>query len=122
MPQHKLPQKVDKLTGTNLTNSVTFGNITNTAYSISAPSGITWPTNYNITLSKGNSNMENSIAGNIAQPYLNFSLIKANGGTIVQCRHEAYDRWEYYVIPESGKNFDKELGKIISMHLLKGQL
>ena len=55
------------------------------------------------------------------QPYINISLIKAHGGTIVQCRAEDSHRWEYYIIPESVKNFDRELGKIISMHLLKGR-
>lgn len=54
-----------------------------------------------------------------AQPYLNIALIKANGGTIVQCRAEQSNRWEYYIIPENCKNFDKELGKIISIFLVK---
>lgn len=61
-----------------------------------------------------------TLGGVEAQPYINFSLIKAHGGTIVQCRAEDSHQWEYYVIPENTKNFDRELGKIISMHLLKG--
>lgn len=54
------------------------------------------------------------------QPYINFALIKAHGGTIVQCRTDQHSACEYYVIPDTVKNFDKELGKIISMQLLKG--
>jgi hypothetical protein len=53
------------------------------------------------------------------QPYINISLIKAHGGTIVQCKNEGQSTWEYYVVPENCKNFDKELGKIISIQLLK---
>jgi len=66
------------------------------------------------TISIGESGLDNS------SPYINFSLIKANGGTIVQCRDEQTMKYEYYVIPEKVKNFDRELGKIISMQLLKG--
>lgn len=56
---------------------------------------------------------------NLMNPYITFSLIKANGGTIVQCRTTANETPDLYLIPETAKNFDKELGKIISMHLLK---
>jgi hypothetical protein len=65
------------------------------------------------TISIGESGLDNS------SPYVNFSLIKANGGTIVQCRDEQTMKYDYYVIPEKVKNFDRELGKIISMQLLK---
>lgn len=61
---------------------------------------------------------DNTLTG--ANAYINFSLIKANGGTIVQCRDENTMKYEYHVIPENVKNFDRELGKIISMQLLKG--
>ena len=65
------------------------------------------------TISIGENGLDNS------SPYVNFSLIKANGGTIVQCRDEQTMKYDYYVIPEKVKNFDRELGKIISMQLLK---
>jgi hypothetical protein len=65
------------------------------------------------TISIGESGLDNS------SPYVNFSLIKANGGTIVQCRDEQTMKYDYYVIPDKVKNFDRELGKIISMQLLK---
>jgi hypothetical protein len=66
-------------------------------------------------------NVDTITLGNVAaQPYVNFALIKAHGGTIVQCRAEDSHHWEYHIIPENTRNFDRELGKIISMHLLKG--
>ena len=75
------------------------------------------------SISIGGSGLDTiTLGGNaqLPQPYVNFSLIKAHGGTIVQCRAENNHDWEYYVIPDSVKNFDRELGKIISMQLLKG--
>jgi hypothetical protein len=66
------------------------------------------------TISIGESGLDNS------SPYINLSLIKASGGIIVQCRNEQTMKYDYHVIPDSVKNFDKELGKIISMQLLKG--
>ena len=54
-----------------------------------------------------------------AAPYINVALIRANGGTIVQCRTEVNSTWQYHVIPEGAANFDTELGKIITMTLLK---
>lgn len=67
-----------------------------------------------------------SISGNYhdsrlhgAVPYVNIALIRAHGGTIVQCRTEDHAAWSYHIIPESVDNFDTELGKIISMTLLK---
>lgn len=62
-----------------------------------------------------------SINLNLMNPYITFSLTKANGGTIVQCRNAANETPEFYVIPENVKNFDRELGKIISIHLLKNR-
>ena len=53
-------------------------------------------------------------------PYIRIHLVKAHGGTIVQCSQAEGAVWENYIIPDSAKNFDKELGKIISMQLLKG--
>lgn len=61
-----------------------------------------------------------TLSDRFMQPYINFALIKAHGGTIVQCRVDQNTVCEYYVIPDTVKNFDKELGKIISMQLLKG--
>ena len=51
---------------------------------------------------------------------LTFSIIKANGGYVVRCGNGNHSPGSVYIIPESKKNFDRELGKIISMHLLKG--
>ena len=51
---------------------------------------------------------------------LTFSIIKANGGYVVRCGNSNNSPTSVYIIPESKKNFDRELGKIISMHLLKG--
>ena len=65
------------------------------------------------TISIGDNGLDNS------SHYINFSLIKAIGGTIVQCRNEQTMKYDYYVISDKVKNFDKELGKIISMQLLK---
>ena len=73
------------------------------------------------TISIGGSDLDTITLGSeMPQPYVNFALIKAHGGTIVQCRAEDTHKWEYYVIPDNVKNFDRELGKIISMQLLKG--
>lgn len=73
------------------------------------------------TISIGGSTLDTITLGDsMPQPYINFSLIKAHGGTIVQCRREDSHTWEYHIIPENTKNFDRELGKIISMQLLKG--
>ena len=55
-------------------------------------------------------------------PYITINLVKANGCTIVVCRKDntsTGSRPEYFIIPESSRNFDKELGKIISLYMLK---
>ena len=52
-------------------------------------------------------------------PKLTIGITKANGGFIIQCRTDSNAVWDYYVIHDNAKNFDKELGKIISMHLLR---
>ena len=51
-------------------------------------------------------------------------ITKANGGTIVQVKTDVgYDsgsqKQELYIIPDDAEDFDKELGKIISLNLLK---
>lgn len=69
------------------------------------------------TISIGGSYHDSRLHG--AAPYMNIALIRAHGGTIVQCRTEVNSTWDYHVIPESVENFDTELGKIISMTLLK---
>jgi hypothetical protein len=50
---------------------------------------------------------------------LTFSIIKANGGYVVRCGDNRNTVPSVYIIPDSKKNFDRELGKIITMHLLK---
>lgn len=70
-------------------------------------------------LNPGSISLEDATLNSYTQPYLNFALIKAHGGTIVQCKYETSNHWEYHVIPDNVKNFDRELGKIISLFLMK---
>ena len=92
-------------------------NASSGAFSIGAigsPYNITLGGTGTDTISLGENGLDNS------NPYINFSLIKAVGGTVVQCRNEQTMKYEYYVISDKVKNFDRELGKIVSMQLLKG--
>lgn len=50
---------------------------------------------------------------------ISIGLTKAVGGFIVQVRTAEYSRPDYYIIADGTDDFDKELGKIISLHLLK---
>jgi hypothetical protein len=50
---------------------------------------------------------------------INIGLTKAVGGFIVQVRTADYSRPDYYIIADATEDFDKDLGKIISLHLLK---
>lgn len=62
-------------------------------------------------------------------PGITFKLTPANGGTIVTVTEDrrqentitlaGYDREELYIIPEGVDDFDRELGKIITMHRMK---
>ena len=45
-------------------------------------------------------------------------ITPANGGTIVQMQTNEYGNGELYIIPD-GIDFDRELGKIITMSTLK---
>ena len=64
-------------------------------------------------------------------PGITFKLTQANGGTIVTVTEDrrqentitlaGYDREELYIIPEGVDDFDRELGKIITMHRMKQQ-
>ena len=72
---------------------------------------------YNITDLSSNSNRLNNMFDNSE---LTFSIIKANGGYVVRCGNSNNSPTSVYIIPDTKKNFDRELGKIISMHLLKG--
>jgi hypothetical protein len=45
-------------------------------------------------------------------------ITPANGGTIVQMQTNEYGNGELYIIPD-GIDFDRELGKIITMSKLK---
>jgi len=65
-------------------------------------------------------------------PGITFKITPANGGTIITVTDEirrentisisgGYEREELYIIPEGVKDFDKELGKIITMHRMKQQ-
>jgi hypothetical protein len=65
-------------------------------------------------------------------PGITFKITPANGGTIVTVTDDSrrentvgsisiggYDREELYVIPDGVEDFDRELGKIITMHRMK---
>jgi hypothetical protein len=53
-------------------------------------------------------------------PFVTISLVRAHGGVIVVCRKDPGVEPEYHIIPDTKKNFDRELGKIISYLVLKG--
>jgi len=64
-------------------------------------------------------------------PGITFKITPANGGTIVtvtedvreknQITLSGYEREELYIIPDGVADFDRELGKIITMHRMKQQ-
>jgi hypothetical protein len=64
-------------------------------------------------------------------PGIIFKITSANGGTIItvtedvreknQITLSGYEREELYIIPDGVEDFDKELGKIITMHRMKQQ-
>ena len=49
---------------------------------------------------------------------MTIKVTPANGGTIVQLHLQEYSNGELYIIPD-GADFDRELGKIITMSKLK---
>ena len=64
-------------------------------------------------------------------PGITFKIVQANGGTIISVidnqRSEntitisGYEREELYIIPDGVEDFDRELGKIITLHRMKQQ-
>lgn len=64
-------------------------------------------------------------------PGITFKITSANGGTIItvtedvreknQITLSGYEREELYIIPDGVEDFDKELGKIITIHRMKQQ-
>jgi hypothetical protein len=65
-------------------------------------------------------------------PGITFKITQANGGTIVTVTEErrnsensitlhGYEREELYIIPDGVTDFDRELGKIITLHRMKQQ-
>ena len=64
-------------------------------------------------------------------PGITFKITQANGGTIISVtdnqRSEntitlsGYEREELYIIPDGVEDFDRELGKIITLHRMKQQ-
>ena len=64
-------------------------------------------------------------------PGITFKITSANGGTIITVTDEirrentisisGYEREELYIIPDGVEDFDKELGKIITIHRIKQQ-
>lgn len=49
---------------------------------------------------------------------MSIKITPANGGTIIQVNTQEYSIGELYIIPD-GSDFDRELGKIITMSKLK---
>ena len=49
---------------------------------------------------------------------MTIKITPANGGTIIQMHLQEYSNGELYIIPD-GSDFDRELGKIITMSKLK---
>lgn len=64
---------------------------------------------------------------NMNLPGISFKLTQANGGTIVSVKEDAQGYTlgtisttdELYIIPDGVEDFDRELGKIITMHRMK---
>ena len=64
-------------------------------------------------------------------PGITFKITPANGGSIItvtddvreknQITLSGYEREELYIIPDGVEDFDKELGKIITIHRMKQQ-
>jgi hypothetical protein len=62
-------------------------------------------------------------------PGITFKITPANGGTIItvtedvreknQITLSGYEREELYIIPDDAEDFDRELGKIITIHRMK---
>jgi hypothetical protein len=63
-------------------------------------------------------------------PGITFKITEANGGTIVSVKRDVASQGlggltlsdqnpELYIIPENAEDFDRELGKIITMHRMK---
>ena len=64
---------------------------------------------------------------NMNLPGISFKITNANGGTIVSVKEDAQGYTlgtisttdELYIIPDGVEDFDRELGKIITMHRMK---
>ena len=64
-------------------------------------------------------------------PGINIKITPANGGTIITVSEDrrqentitlnGYEREELYIIPDGVDDFDRELGKIITLHRMKQQ-
>jgi hypothetical protein len=64
-------------------------------------------------------------------PGITFKITSANGGSIItvtedvreknQITLSGYEREELYIIPDGVEDFDRELGKIITIHRMKQQ-
>jgi len=62
-------------------------------------------------------------------PGITFKITPANGGTIITVTTDVreknhvtlggYDQEELYIIPDGVEDFDRELGKIITIHRMK---
>jgi hypothetical protein len=64
---------------------------------------------------------------NMNLPGITFKITNANGGTIISVKEETQGYTlginggmdELYIIPDGVEDFDRELGKIITMHRMK---
>jgi hypothetical protein len=74
------------------------------------------------TVTLGGSGNSNS---NMNLPGISFKITNANGGTIISVREndDGYtlggNNTELYIIPDGVEDFDRELGKIITMYRMK---
>ena len=65
---------------------------------------------------------------NMNLPGITFKITSANGGTIISVKEDNNSGYvtlggsspeELYIIPDGVEDFDRELGKIITMHRMK---
>jgi len=80
------------------------------------------PMSYTLGGSQGTININPAGYGVAQTPQssqtMTIKITPANGGTIVQMNLQEYSNGELYIIPD-GADFDRELGKIITMSKLK---
>ena len=80
------------------------------------------PMSYTLGGSQGTININPSGYGSTQAPQssqtMTIKVTPANGGTIIQVQSNDFSNSELHIIPD-GSDFDRELGKIITMSKLK---